>query len=266
MVTPIIELNGETLTINDIIAITRGKNLVRISDEALKKVKHSADIIKNVVEEKRKIYGVTTGFGYLQNVTISLDDVQKLQENLIVSHSAGVGEEFPDEIVKGAMVLQINKFARGHSGIRPQVISLLLEILNKNIIPIVPSKGSLGASGDLAPLAHLSLVLIGKGFAYYNGERLSGSEALTKAGLNSIKLVAKEGLALLNGTQIMTSIAAIVVADAEYLIKIANLTTAMSMEVHCANIDAFNPLIQQARPHKLQVVHESSLHYKSYLL
>jgi histidine ammonia-lyase len=151
------------------------------------------------------------------------------------------------------MILQVNNFARGHSGIRAHIVSLLTELVNKRVIPIVPSKGSLGASGDLAPLAHLSSVLIGKGYAYYNGKRMSGSDALRKVGLNPVKLGAKEGLALLNGTQAMTSIAAFAVADSEYLVEIANLTTAMNMEVHRANIDALNPLIHEARPHNGQI-------------
>ncbi len=253
MIRPIIELDGNTLSIEDFIRITRKNSTVTVSNEALEQITLAAKIVEDVIKQKRRVYGITTGFGYLQDITVPSEDVQKLQENLIVSHSAGVGSEFPNEIVRGMMILQINKFARGHSGIRPHIVLLLTDLVNKYITPIVPSKGSLGASGDLAPLAHLSSVLIGRGYAEYDGKRMSGSDALRKAGLTPVKLGAKEGLALLNGTQAMTSIAAFAVADSEYLVEIANLAAAMSMEVHRANIDALNPLIHEARPHKGQI-------------
>ncbi|UCG90699.1 MAG: histidine ammonia-lyase [Candidatus Heimdallarchaeota archaeon] len=250
---PIIELNGNDLSIIDMVSVARNHKIVDLTDEAKERINQAAEIVQDILNEKRMVYGVTTGFGYLQNTAVSPLDAEKLQENLVVSHSAGVGSKFSPEIVRGMMVLQVNKFARGHSGIRLKVVSLLLDFLNKNIIPIVPSRGSLGASGDLAPLAHLALVLIGRGIVNYGGTRMNGLQALDKAGLSPIKLIAKEGLALLNGTQVMTSIAAIAVADAEYLVKIANLAASMSMEVHQANIDALDPLIHEARPHKGQI-------------
>jgi len=253
MTRPIVELDGKSLSIEDFITATRGDSFITVSNEAIEQITLAAEIVEDMTKQGRQIYGITTGFGFLQDVRVPPKDIQKLQENLIVSHSAGVGSEFPDEIVRGMMILQVNNFARGHSGIRAHIVSLLTELVNKRVIPIVPSKGSLGASGDLAPLAHLSSVLIGKGYAYYNGKRMSGSAALRKVGLNPVKLGAKEGLALLNGTQAMTSIAAFAVADSEYLVEIANLTTAMNMEVHRANIDALNPLIHEARPHNGQI-------------
>ncbi len=249
----IIELNGNDLSIVDLVAVARDHKIVDITDEAKERINQAAKIVQDILNEKRMVYGVTTGFGYLQNTAVSPLDAEKLQKNLVLSHSAGVGSEFSQEVVRGMMVLQVNKFARGHSGIRLKLVSLLMDFLNKNIIPVVPSRGSLGASGDLAPLAHLALVLIGKGFANYGGMRMTGLQALDKASLSPIKLIAKEGLALLNGTQAMTSIAAIAVVDAEYLVKIANLAASMSMEVHQANIDALNPLIHEARPHKGQI-------------
>ena len=248
-----IELDGHTLSIEDIIAVTREFTPIRLSAKSEKRIVQASEIVQDILKENKRIYGINTGFGYLQERSISLSDTEKLQHNLIKSHSAGVGPEFSKDVVRGVIVLQINKFARGHSGIRLMVVSHLIELLNKNITPVVPSKGSLGASGDLAPLAHLALVIIGLGLADFNGERLPGDQALKKCGLLPLKLIAKEGLALLNGTQVMTSIAALVVADAEYLIKIANIAVAMSMEVHQANIDALHPLIHQARPHKGQI-------------
>ena len=204
MTKPTIELDGNNLSITDMIAVAREYKTVNLSNEARERINRAAEIIRDILKEKRRVYGVTTGFGYLQNTSISPLDAEKLQHNLIISHSAGVGSDLPDEVVRGMMVLQINKLARGHSGIRLEVVSLLLDFLNKKITPVVPSRGSLGASGDLTPLAHLALVLIGKGFAYYRGSQLPVLQVLEKAGLSPIKLTAKEGLALLNGTQLMT--------------------------------------------------------------
>ncbi len=202
-----VELDGYNLSIEDIIAVLREKKRVKLTKDANERIIKSAEIVKDILSEERKVYGVTTGFGYLQEVSISSKDAEKLQQNLITSHVAGVGSEFPHEIVRGMMVLQLNKFARGHSGIQPQTVKLLMNLLNSNIVPVVPSKGSLGASGDLAPLAHLSSVLIGRGLADFNNERLPGIDVLKKAGLKPVILKAKEGLALLNGTQAMTAIA-----------------------------------------------------------
>jgi histidine ammonia-lyase len=250
---PIVELNGDNLSISDMVSVARNETEVTISKEAKERINQASKIVQDILKENRRVYGVTTGFGYLQNSAISPQDTQKLQNNLVISHAAGVGPEFSHEIVRGMMVLQVNKFARGHSGIRLKITSLLLNLLNKGITPVVPSQGSLGASGDLAPLAHLALVLIGRGIAYHGETRVPGLKALEIAGLSPVELSAKEGLALLNGTQAMTSVAAIAVADAEYLIKIANLAASMSMEVHQANIDALDPKIHQARPHKGQI-------------
>ncbi|MFW9777325.1 MAG: histidine ammonia-lyase [Candidatus Heimdallarchaeota archaeon] len=250
---PVVTLDGESLTISDIILITRDKYAVEIASEVVSRIEQAANIVQTVLKQNRRIYGVTTGFGHLQEVPVSSDDVYQLQENLVLSHSAGVGLELPLEVVRGMMVLQINKLVRGHSGVRLEVVELLVDLLNHDIVPVVPSQGSLGASGDLAPLAHLSQVLIGKGWVDFGGQRITGRAALKKVGLTSLRLGAKDGLALLNGTQAMTAIAALAVADAKYLIRIANLATAMSMEVHRANIDALNPLIHQARPHPGQI-------------
>ncbi|MFX0185058.1 MAG: histidine ammonia-lyase [Candidatus Hodarchaeota archaeon] len=260
---PIVKLNGETLSVEEFVAIARDYKTVEITNMAQKKITRAAEIVQKLLQEQRKIYGVTTGFGFLQEVSISPEDVEKLQHNLIVSHSAGVGPEFPEEVVRGMILLQINKFARGHSGIRLLVVSLLMNMLNENITPIVPSQGSLGASGDLAPLAHLSLALIGKGFVNFKGKRMIGEEALRMAGLSPVRLKAKEGLALLNGTQTMTSLAALAIADSEYLAYIANLAVAMSIEVHQSNIDSLHPLIHQSRPHKGQI--EAAKSIRSFL-
>jgi histidine ammonia-lyase len=247
------ELTGENLTIENLHDIIHGVLIVKLSKNAQDKINRSAQIVQAILDDKKSIYGITTGFGYLQKVNITSNDTRKLQENLIVSHSAGVGSELSHDIVKGMIALKINKFARGHSGIRLEVVDYLLEMLNRNIIPSIPSKGSLGASGDLTPLAHLSLVLLGKGYAYCNGQKITGKKALKSANLEPLKLIAKEGLALLNGTQAMTSVAALSIKKALYLVKIANIATALSMEIHKGNIDCLHPLIHQARPHDGQM-------------
>ncbi|MCK4848636.1 MAG: histidine ammonia-lyase [Candidatus Heimdallarchaeota archaeon] len=247
------ELDGENLTIKDFSAIVEQKFSVKLSSNAEDKIKSSSLIVQKVLKEKKRVYGVTTGFGYLQKVSISLDDTEKLQENLILSHSAGIGPELSREVVRGMMILQVNKFAKGYSGIRLEVVEYLIKMINNDITPFVPSQGSLGASGDLVPLAHLSSVLIGRGTAYVNGKRIEGRKSLEKIGLKPIKLSAKEGLALLNGTQGMTSIGCISIDEAMYLWKIANIAVALSMEVHQGNLDCLNPLIHRARPHEGQL-------------
>ena len=247
------ELTGENLTIDELYEIMKNRFEVKLSGSAQDEINRSAQIVQAILADKKRIYGITTGFGYLQKVKISLNDTKKLQENLIVSHSAGVGSELSHDIVRGMMALQINKFARGHSGIRLDVVDYLLKLLNNNIIPSIPSKGSLGASGDLAPLAHLSLVLLGKGYAYHNGKMMTGEDALKSINLNPLELIAKEGLALLNGTQAMTSVTALSIKNAYYLVKIANIATALSMEIHEGNLDCLHPLIHQARPHSGQI-------------
>ncbi len=250
---PKVTLDGSSLTIQDLVNVTRQFYRVELATQSIEKIKYSSQIVQSILSKQRRVYGVTTGFGFLQDVAISPSDSEQLQLNLVRSHSAGVGVEYPEEIVRGMMLLQANKFARGNSGIRLKTVNLLLELLNKGITPIVPSKGSLGASGDLAPLAHLTAVLIGEGEAMYKQQRLPSIEALQKANLSPVTLIAKEGLALLNGTQAMTSIAALAISDGEYLLRIANIAVALSMEVHRANIDSLNPLIHEARPHPGQI-------------
>lgn len=253
MVQDYIEIDGESLTIKAFSEIIKKNVKVKLSSNANDKINSSSLIVQEILKEKKRVYGVTTGFGYLQKVSISLEDTEKLQENLILSHSAGVGPDFSRDVVKGMMTLQVNKFAKGHSGIRLKVVEHILKMINNDIIPSVPSQGSLGASGDLAPLAHLSSVIIGRGTAYVDGKRIEGKQSLEKIGLKPIKLRAKEGLALLNGTQGMTAIGCLSIDEASYLWKIANIAVALSMEVHQGNLDCLNPLIHQARPHEGQV-------------
>ncbi|OPX35985.1 MAG: histidine ammonia-lyase, partial [Desulfobacteraceae bacterium 4484_190.2] len=206
-------------------------------------------LIEHWVQEEKIIYGVTTGFGALSDVIISKEDTWQLQENILMSHAAGVGNALDKETVRAAMALRIKDLARGHSGIRLKTVNHLIKSLNRGICPIVPEKGSVGASGDLAPLAHVGLVLIGQGEAFYKGQRISGMEALRKCGMEPIHLEAGEGLALVNGTQVMTAIGGLTVYDSLELAKMSDIAAAISLEVLMGSRTEFDPRIHRVRPH-----------------
>ena len=193
------------MTLKDLVGVARKGIKVQATPEAEEQISKTRRLIEQWVDAEETIYGVTTGFGLLSDVAISKDDTQKLQENILMSHAAGVGESMEPEAVRAMMVLRIKDLARGHSGIRIETFRSLIDLLNSGIVPVVPEKGSVGASGDLCPLAHLCLVLIGQGEAVYDGERMSGMDALSSGGLKPIVLEAAEGLALVNGTQAMTA-------------------------------------------------------------
>ncbi len=237
------------LTINDLAAIARDGTKVGLTKDSKKRINDTRKLIDQWANEEKIIYGITTGFGALCNKIISRSDAQKLQENILKSHAAGVGDILDKEIVRAIMALRIKDFARGHSGIRLKTVTSLMELLNKDICPLVPEKGSVGASGDLVPLAHLCLVLIGKGEAVYKGERISGEDALKQGGIAQVKLEAGEGLALINGTQVMTAIGALSVHDALRLSRLSDISAAMSLEVLMGSRSEFDPRIQQVRPH-----------------
>ena len=212
--THVINLDGEHLTLEDVIAVARHGAICEINQEAKKAVEASRKIVDDIVREKRVVYGVTTGFGSLCNVSISPEDTTQLQENLIRTHASGFGDPLPEDAVRAIMLIRINSLVKGYSGIRLSTVEKLLELLNKGVVPFIPEKGSLGASGDLAPLAHMVLPMLGLGHAYYQGQLLSGQEALDKAGIEKIALAAKEGLALINGTTVLTGIGALATYDA----------------------------------------------------
>ena len=201
-----ITINGMSLTVEQVAAVARNYEQVVISEEAKQKVNKARAYVEKKLDEKAVVYGLTTGFGKFSDKYISIEDTARLQRNLIISHSCGMGNPLPTEAVRAAMLLRCNALCRGNSGIRLSTIETLLAMLNNRVHPIVPEKGSLGASGDLAPLAHMVLVLIGEGKAEYMGEIMSGREAMDRAGIPVVELAAKEGLALINGTQIMTII------------------------------------------------------------
>jgi histidine ammonia-lyase len=246
-------IDGESLSIEDLVAVARGKIPIVLSEESKKKIINSRKIVERFVEEGKVVYGVTTGFGHFKNEVISKEQTEELQENLIRSHSVGVGCTLAEEIVRAAMLLRANSLAKGHSGVRLEVVETLCEMLNKKVHPVIPEKGSVGASGDLAPLSHMVLVLIGEGEAIFNGKRISGKEAMKSAAIEPIKLSYKEGLALNNGTAVMTAIGGLVVYDAENLLKCADIAAAMTLEALLGTEKAFDEKIHKLRPHSGQI-------------
>jgi len=232
---------------------------VEVDPVARERMAASRAVIDRVVASGETVYGVTTGFGDLADVRISPEQTATLQRNLVRSHAAGVGEPLPEEVVRAMLVLRVNALAVGLSGVRPELADLLVAMLNAGVHPHIPSRGSVGASGDLAPLAHLALVVIGEGEAMVGGSRLAGSEALAAAGLEPMELGAKEGLALLNGTQLMAALGALAAADARRLVITADVVGAMSLEAMLGTASAFDEALIGARPHPGQVASAARL-------
>ncbi len=222
-------------------------------------VRRSNKFLNKVRKAGRSYYGINTGFGKLANTKIKEEEIDKLQENLILSHASGVGEDLPLEIVKGAMFLRLFCFLKGNSGVREEIPKMLYLMIEKNIIPAVPEKGSVGASGDLAPSAHLALVLLGKGYAYLDGKRMNGLNALNKEGLKPLKLKTKEGLSLINGTQFMTSIAAISIIKIHKIIQYADFIASASIECISGKRGPFLPEIHKLRPYRGQIESASNI-------
>lgn len=247
-------LNGKGLNLDKFIRISRYKEEVSIGDEQRSLVLKAHQYVHDVVVNEKPVYGINTGFGKLSDVSIPKRDVSELQENLLKSHACGVGNPLSDEVVRGMMLLRVNALIRGNSGIRIEVLEKLVEMLNKNVCPYVPEKGSLGASGDLAPLSHMSLPILGLGECFYNGVRMNTLSAFEKAGILPIEeLKAKEGLSLINGTQAMTSVGAFTVYEAYKLADIANLSLSLTMEALHGIIDAFDERVHLIRGHKGQI-------------
>jgi histidine ammonia-lyase len=246
-------INGENLTINDIVHVARNHAKVTLSPKAKEKIRQSRQVLEQLIREKKTIYGVTTGFGAFGNVPIQPKDIRELQLNLIRSHSAGVGEPATTEVVRAMMLLRANTLAKGYSGIRLETLETLIAMLNKGVHPIVPEQGSVGASGDLAPLSHMTLALMGEGEAEYKGEKMPSKQALAKAGIKPVRLEAKEGVGFINGTQFMTAIAALAVYDAQALVATVEAAAALSLEALRSIADAFDPRIHAVRPHSGQI-------------
>ncbi len=254
-----IVLDGANLTIEDVVRVSRSYENVELSSEAAEGMESSRALVEKIGKEGRVAYGVKTGIGKLANVSIPEDDLRRLQLNIVRSHSAGVGDPLPEDIVRALMVIRANGLAKGHSGIRPAIVELICQMLNRRVHPVVPAKGSVGASGDLAPLAHVAQVMVGEGEAAYEGERLPGREALERAGLQPMELSAKEGLALINGTSLMAGYGCLALHDAYQLFRDALIAGSMSFEALKASPQPFDPRIQALRPHPGQIVTARSL-------
>lgn len=252
-------LDGHNLSLEELEAIAKNRITVKLSDQAIKQLNKSRAVVEEMLESRQVVYGITTGFGKFKDVYIDPEDSMQMQKNFLVSHATGVGRLLDREIVRAAVALRANALAKGFSGIRVEVVELLVELLNAGVHPCIPEKGSVGASGDLAPLAHLALVLIGEGEAEVNGVVLPGSEALASRNLEPVTLLAKEGLALTNGTQIMAAIGSLVVLEAERLAKMADIIGAMSLEAQLGSRKAFSELIHNTRPHPGQLASAANL-------
>jgi histidine ammonia-lyase len=246
-------LDGNNLRLEDVISVARKFTRVELSAEAKERMKRSRDLVEQWVGEGAIIYGVTTGFGSNQDKNIPAEEAEFFQRNLIISHSAGVGPMLNEEAVRAMMLLRANALAKGCSGIRVEVVERLLGMINKRICPIVPIKGSVGSSGDLAPLSHMTLALIGRGEVFFDNQRMPASEALSRAGIEPVRLNTKEGLALTNGTQFMTGIGSLALCDAEILIKVADIAGAMTIESMKGKSAAFAEEIHLLRPFPGQI-------------
>jgi histidine ammonia-lyase len=260
-VTDPIVLTGADLSISDVEAVARHGATARLDDAARARMVEARDVIDALVAEGEVVYGVTTGFGDLATTFIEPAQAGRLQENLLMSHAAGVGPPFPREVVRAMLLLRANTLALGHSGCRPLIVDALLAFLERGVHPVVPEHGSLGASGDLAPLAHLALPLIGRGEVELDGRVIPAADALQRVGLEPLVLEAKEGLALLNGTQMMGALAALFLADADRLVRTASVAAALSVEALLGTDVAFAAAYQLARPHPGQVAVAAELRH-----
>ncbi|NLF66724.1 MAG: histidine ammonia-lyase [Chloroflexi bacterium] len=245
-------ITGSELKIDDVVDVARGRSVV-LDEAVVPRLERSRRALEQLVADGAIAYGITTGFGHFKDKIISPDQTRQLQLNLVRSHAVGVGPLLPVAVVRAMLLVRANTLALGYSGVRPVIVQRLLEMLNCGVHPVVPAQGSLGASGDLAPLAHLALVLIGEGEAEYEGERLPGAEAMRRAGLEPVTLEAKEGLALVNGTTLMVGYGALLVRRAINLILTADIAAAMSLEALNGTDRAYDARVHAIRPHPRQI-------------
>ena len=251
-----IVLDGESLTIEQVLAVAHGQPdqpRVEISPAAMTRVDRAADAVKQLLDRGEVVYGITTGFGAFKNQVIPPAQVEVLQRNILLSHAVGVGQPFDRPTTRAIMLIRANTLARGYSGIRPATLQLLLDLLNAGIHPLIPEKGSLGASGDLAPLAHMSLPLIGQGKVEYQGQLLPAADALDRTGLAPLTLAAKEGLALTNGTSVMCALGALETHRARMLSRVSDIAGCLSLEALHGTPLAFDERIHALRPHPRQI-------------
>jgi histidine ammonia-lyase len=245
----VLVIDGRSLDLEDVEAVARAGVRVSLAEEARQRVAASRAVVDKILSSGAVVYGVNTGFGKLAELRVPADQLRRLQLNLLRSHACGVGEPFPERVVRAMLLLRANVLASGFAGCRPLVIERLLELLNAGVHPVVPSRGSVGASGDLAPLAHLALPLVGEGLAAVGGEALPAGEALRRAGIEPLELEAKEGLALINGTQASLAVAALAAAEAGRLVNAADVVCALSLDALAGTDAAFDEAVHAARPH-----------------
>lgn len=248
-----LELDGQRLSLDQVAAVAKGEERVALSAAARARVEEAHRVVESIVVAGRTVYGVNTGFGKLSDVHIEPSQLSQLQLNLVRSHSCGLGPPLSEHETRAMMLLRANVLALGYSGCRPVLIDTLTAMLERGVTPVIPEKGSVGASGDLAPLAHLALAMIGEGKAFYAGETLTGAEAFKRAGLEPLQLEVKEGLALLNGTQAMAAVGALALHRAQRLSRLADVAGAMALEALRGTPVAFDERIHSARPHPGQV-------------
>lgn len=249
-----IAIDGNSLTISHLYSVSHGHHAkLTLSKQALRNVKESRAQIERWLAHNATIYGVTTGFGEFSTVRVDRSNLEQLQKNLIYSHAVGAGDPIPDEVVRAMMVLRINTLAKGYSGIRPETLEVLLRMFNAGIIPVIPSQGSVGASGDLVQLAHLVLAMMGKGTVKLNGKKVSAETALRKAKISPVTLTAKEGLALINGTQMMTAYTALAVYEAIQLSKLIDIAASVTVEALKGTPRAFDARLHRLRPLRGQI-------------
>ncbi|GGF26609.1 histidine ammonia-lyase [Halobacillus andaensis] len=248
-----IELNGSTLTLEQMKGIIYENEPIEIDTDSMERVRKSREAVEGIVTRGETVYGITTGFGKFSDVLIHNHDVDALQLHLIRSHACGLGDPFPEQVSKAMVVLRLNALLKGFSGVRPCVVERLRDLANEGVIPVVPSQGSLGASGDLAPLSHLALVLIGEGEVHYKGKIKSTEQVYQQLGYTPLTLKAKEGLALINGTQAMTAMGVINYIEAERILCQSDWIAAMTLEALEGIIDAFHPEIHKVRGYREQM-------------
>lgn len=246
-------IDGSSLSLEAVAQVAIQKAPIRLAEQSISKVIKCRDYVERVIANGDIVYGLTTGFGKFSSVCIAKENIAELQSNLIRSHAVSVGDPYSEEITRAIMLLRIAVLAKGHSGIRLETLQTLVEMLNKHVHPIIPMRGSVGASGDLSPLSHLALVLLGEGEALYMGQRMTGSEAMKKANISPVKLAAKEGLALNNGTQVMAAIGALCLIRSELMCKQADILAAMSIDALLGTPQAMDPLVHKLRPHPGQL-------------
>jgi len=247
-----IELDGQKLSLAEVSAVARAEERIALASKARQRIEQSSLVVERIIAENRTVYGINTGFGKLSDIRIDPSQIRELQTNLVRSHSCGLGNPLSIEEARAMLLLRANVLALGYSGCRAIVVETLVEMLNRGVTPVIPEKGSVGASGDLAPLAHLALTTIGEGEAFYEGDRMPSADALKRAGIEPLQLEAKEGLALLNGTQAMAAVGGLALHRAARLTRLADVAGAMSLEALKGTPVAFDERIHAARPHRGQ--------------